>query len=486
MYDYVDKNGVAIIGNLVNKKVNALKQDINELQEKDELLNSRIDNIASLPEGSTSADAELVDIRMGADGTVYPNAGSAVRSQFNKVNGELKGGEAVNGNSAYSIENTVDYPLMELNIFGRSTQNGTPTPESPVDIVSVGDKGFDIVTKNDTHFNLLSVRDNGGEIITNQPVSTVAKVDETATFSVAASGAGLKYRWQFSSDAGKNWTQFSPVTASFTISNVQTAYNGWMYRCVVTDSSGNSETSSEATLYVVPSDCEITAESITASAFQLCGIPVSSGGNYTDSSGQQWFCDELICNADGTGKIVKKCDKIKLTSANIIKLTQSSAGTAFFTNIIGASMDNTSSLTPLSNYFLGVRYGSANTSENKKIYRCFLGGTGTLVIQNPANDDSKFATLEDMKNFVDSNDVYIVYPLAEPQEIQLTAAEMSALSLLQTFNGVTNISNNAGAEMSVKYCTNKVLSEFAYPVTMGLQKQIDELRAAILSMGGNV
>ena len=108
MYDYVDKNGVAIIGNLVNKKVNALKQDINELQEKDELLNSRIDNIALLPEGSTSADAELVDIRIGADGTVYPNAGSAVRTQFNKVNGELKGGESGKGNSEYTIENAVD------------------------------------------------------------------------------------------------------------------------------------------------------------------------------------------------------------------------------------------------------------------------------------------------------------------------------------------------------------------------------------------
>ena len=40
-------------------------------------------------------------------------------------------------------------------------------------------------------------------------------------------------------------------------------------------------------------------------ALPLCGIPVDSDGNYTDNNGQQWVCDELIYNADGTGKIKK-------------------------------------------------------------------------------------------------------------------------------------------------------------------------------------
>ena len=74
-----------------------IKGSINELSSKIkdkanlkdlEVERKRIDNFTSLEEGSTTGDAELIDARVGADGNVYSNVGSAIRTQINNIDNQ--------------------------------------------------------------------------------------------------------------------------------------------------------------------------------------------------------------------------------------------------------------------------------------------------------------------------------------------------------------------------------------------------------------
>lgn len=392
------------------------------------------------------------------------------------------GGKSVSQSSSYTINNTVDYPIVGLNLYGKSTQDGTPSPDVPVDIVSVGDSGFDVISKDDTHFNLLSVRDNGGDIITKQPYSMVAKVGKQSSFTVVATGDGLTYQWQFLAKGSTEWKNSGASgnntnTLRPTIDNV---WNNVKVRCIVTDSNGNSEISNEATVYIVSDDCEITTASIATDALPLCGIPVDSGGNYTDNNGQQWICDELIYNADGTGKIIKRTQKIIFDGSDdegwATSPSQTSGKNRIFTKFIKSNVfkpqDNANmSRVICDNY-------SANSAVNTyfNINGISIDANGTLIIYD---DERSALSAAEWKSSFAANPITVVYQLSEPQEIELTSEEMAALRQLQTFDGATNISNSDNADMDVKYCTDKSLSECVLPITMGLQKQIDELKVYV-------
>ena len=78
-------------GNQVEYEEDITQDILSSIFEQIALNKARIDNLAHLPEGSTTADAELIDIRVGADGTTYPTAGDAVRGQVSDLKEDLSG-----------------------------------------------------------------------------------------------------------------------------------------------------------------------------------------------------------------------------------------------------------------------------------------------------------------------------------------------------------------------------------------------------------
>lgn len=90
--DYAIRHGVDANGNTLpalKNEVNGVEEKVSTLQTESEVLSGRIDEFEALPDGSTTADAELVDIRVGADGTTYNTAGGAVRGQITDLKEDL-------------------------------------------------------------------------------------------------------------------------------------------------------------------------------------------------------------------------------------------------------------------------------------------------------------------------------------------------------------------------------------------------------------
>lgn len=84
--------------------------------------NERIDQIISLPEGSTALDAEVIDIRIGADKKKYNTAGEAVRGQISDLKSDL-----IYTKSVLSENIDRDITISKKNVWNREAVALTTT-----------------------------------------------------------------------------------------------------------------------------------------------------------------------------------------------------------------------------------------------------------------------------------------------------------------------------------------------------------------------
>lgn len=191
------------------------------------------------------------------------------------------------------------------------------------------------------------------------------------------------------------------------------------------------------------------------------GIPVASGGNYTDATGHQWICDEVDLER---GVYVQRLHHHAFTGAEVFTSFDEGA-------ITGETFPK-----------LGLpdcKVATPDMSTNKSNLLCSVGlvrtqydlkhgiADGVAVSQwgNPSFLYFRTATYGDaaslaatMRSAYEAEKPYeIIYELKTPIEIPLSETEIAAYRALHTNKPNTTVLNDAGAHMAVAYVADTKL-----------------------------
>ena len=164
----------------------------------------------------------------------------------------------------------------------------------------------------------------------------------------------------------------------------------------------------------------------------LLGIPVSTGGNYTDSKGQQWVCDEIDL---ARGKYVQR---IAENVWDTVSFTDTGSG-KFQNNTLGAYKLKGATFASMGNF---ARY-SAWANES--------GGFAAFDKYFYYHHGSEIKVEELNELFNSKAPIKIIGQLETPIERDLTPEEITAYKALHTNYPITTIVNDENARMKVTY-----------------------------------
>ena len=173
----------------------------------------------------------------------------------------------------------------------------------------------------------------------------------------------------------------------------------------------------------------------------LPGIPVSSGGNYTDEKGQQWVADEIDLakgeRVQRIGKTVVDGEKVKFVA---------SSNSVYWNLPFKTSPGIISGSPCTSRYFADGKFWANNSYD--------------FVWTTPGKMKPYFDTSEELNAFCvqknsEGNPLTIYYCIETPIRTPLSPETIAAYKALRTYSPTTTVINDAGAGMSVGYAKMK-------------------------------
>lgn len=325
----------------------------------------------------------------------------------------------------------------------------SPSPEYPQEIVSAGENGS--IDVEITGKNLF-----GGKAFANKIVELGGTlVGDNVKINASKINGNLIYKFADSSKRytiiveGVNSSEIQAVNLSVHYSDGTTGgfgkfVNGKRIVVTIKDAIGvyGSWYSGEATYTkfgifegeVKESDYEPYKESKAIIQIQdgLLGIPVTTGGNYTDENGQQYICDEIDF---ARGKYVQRVWK----------------------GVFDGSSDEAWDVFEKQTIFIVVKDIAPDTKIMCNLLRTYDYTSGYKEgITNNINSaicvyHDRFDTLATFKSFVANNPLIVFAILKNPIETDLTEAQIQAYKSLTTFKPTTIISNDAECHMKLTY-----------------------------------
>lgn len=389
-----------------------------------------------------------------------------------------------------TLRDAAHTPLMGLKLYGKTTQNGTPTPDAPIALESAGKDGsvaVKVMGKNLIDYRKAIPRDSDGQTVTIDESIEGLYWTGTYCFIIPVSiPAGTTVR--FSCEMESVDPSYDTRLCYY---NLNYAVGGSMYQ----DPSGEIKPAEkdvksisvyknntndlnqvrvrniQLEIGTVATEYEPYKEPQTLTVPTpngLPGVPVKTGGNYIDGNGQRWVCDEIDF---ARGTYTKRTKQVTFDGSDDENWTVGHESAPYGININDMALcrDDDKQL-------LCDRYPAATYAESWSKYKFMVASHGYGVRRIDFRNTS-IATRDEWKAHLAANPITIQYVLAEPIVTPLTEEQLEAYTeaALHTYAPTTTITNDAGADMELTYYTPTTAVQMVHgPADKGKTFTIDE------------